>query len=73
MRTRELEGIAGHATSVLPLSQELLAEAGYTKTDLSAVAFGQGPGAFTGIRVACGVAISQTRASMWSWPKMRAT
>jgi tRNA threonylcarbamoyladenosine biosynthesis protein TsaB len=56
VRTRELEGIAGHATSVLPLSQELLAEAGFTKADLSAVAFGQGPGAFTGIRVACGVA-----------------
>jgi tRNA threonylcarbamoyl adenosine modification protein YeaZ len=34
----------------------LLADCGLARGLLSAVAFGQGPGAFTGIRVACGVA-----------------
>jgi tRNA threonylcarbamoyladenosine biosynthesis protein TsaB len=56
VRTRELEGVAGHALSVLPLACELIREQGCSKADLSGVAFGQGPGAFTGIRVACGVA-----------------
>lgn len=53
---RQVEGVSGHAQSVLPLSQALLAEMGYSKADLSCVAFGNGPGAFTGIRVACGIA-----------------
>ncbi len=56
VQTRELEGVAGHALSVLPLAYELISEQGCSKADLSAVAFGNGPGAFTGIRVACGVA-----------------
>ena len=34
----------------------LLADAGVTMQQLDAVAFGAGPGAFTGVRVACGVA-----------------
>lgn len=35
---------------------EVLAENGLGRQSLSAVAFGQGPGGFTGLRVACGVA-----------------
>ena len=54
--TRELEGTAGHAANLLPMVSALLAECGVERSALSAVAFGQGPGAFTGIRVACGVA-----------------
>ncbi|AOU91636.1 ribosomal-protein-alanine acetyltransferase [Achromobacter ruhlandii] len=38
------------------MANELLAEAGLTPGALQAVAFGQGPGGFTGLRVACGVA-----------------
>jgi len=53
---RQVEGVSGHAQSVLPLAQELLAEQGRSKSELSCVAFGNGPGAFTGIRVACGIA-----------------
>jgi tRNA threonylcarbamoyladenosine biosynthesis protein TsaB len=53
---RQIEGVSGHAQSVLPLAAELLAELGRDKSELSCVAFGNGPGAFTGIRVACGVA-----------------
>ncbi|MFZ4711741.1 MAG: tRNA (adenosine(37)-N6)-threonylcarbamoyltransferase complex dimerization subunit type 1 TsaB [Zwartia sp.] len=53
---RQLEGTAGHAANLLPMVSALLAECGVERGSLSAVAFGQGPGAFTGIRVACGVA-----------------
>lgn len=54
--TRSHEGTSGHAMNVLPMAYALLEEAGLTKNQLSAVSFGQGPGAFTGLRVACGVA-----------------
>ncbi len=44
-----------HAQSILPMISEVLAEAGIAKTDLQAIAFGRGPGAFTGLRIAVGV------------------
>lgn len=45
-----------HAERILSMVDELLAKAGIKKTDLGLVAFGAGPGSFTGLRVACGVA-----------------
>ncbi|MFY4256071.1 tRNA (adenosine(37)-N6)-threonylcarbamoyltransferase complex dimerization subunit type 1 TsaB [Achromobacter xylosoxidans] len=53
---REHEGSQEHAERLLPMATELLAEAGLAPGALQAVAFGQGPGGFTGLRVACGVA-----------------
>lgn len=50
------EGSSQHAEHVLPLVDDLLAEAQITRAQLNAVAFGQGPGGFTGLRVASGVA-----------------
>lgn len=45
-----------HSATLLPLVRQLLAEAGVRLADLDAIAFGVGPGAFTGLRVACGIA-----------------
>lgn len=46
----------GGSERLLPWAGELLAEAGVTLKQLDGVAFGAGPGSFTGLRLACGVA-----------------
>jgi tRNA threonylcarbamoyladenosine biosynthesis protein TsaB len=55
---RALERRAGHRHSelALPMLEQLLAGAGWTVAQLEAVAFGAGPGSFTGLRIACGLA-----------------
>ena len=44
-----------HAQQVLPMVQQVLDESGISLADVEAIAFGQGPGAFTGLRIAVGV------------------
>ncbi len=45
-----------HTQFILPMIDELMSEAGLTPGDLNVVAFGRGPGAFTGLRIAASVA-----------------
>jgi tRNA threonylcarbamoyladenosine biosynthesis protein TsaB len=53
---RSLRAGHRHAELVLPEIDGLLARAGIGVGDLHGIAFGAGPGSFTGLRIACGVA-----------------
>ena len=54
--TRYEEPGRGHAEMILPMIDAVLREAGITLRDLDALAVGRGPGTFTGVRIAIGVA-----------------
>lgn len=53
---RESSGVQTHSQTILPMVQSLLAHAGFSLTQCDAIAFGAGPGSFTGVRTACGIA-----------------
>jgi len=45
-----------HTQRILPLVQDILSESGVQLTELNALAFGRGPGSFTGVRIGIGIA-----------------
>lgn len=46
----------GHSEKILTMLDAVMADAGCTLADINVVAFGRGPGSFTGVRIGVGVA-----------------
>lgn len=59
---RHLVGARGHARSLVPLVEELLGELGASAAEVTRIILADGPGSFTGLRVAAALAKGLARA-----------
>ena len=55
-----------HLEEIVPMTAELMKEAGICSSDLAAVAVSRGPGSFTGVRI--GMATAKGLAQVWDKP-----
>lgn len=53
---RSGDGRRAHSELLMPFVREILVASGLGLADVDAIAFGAGPGGFTGLRLACGIA-----------------
>ena len=53
---RDAHAVQRHSELILPMIEDLLVASGLELGQLDGIAFGAGPGSFTGLRIACGVA-----------------
>jgi tRNA threonylcarbamoyladenosine biosynthesis protein TsaB len=53
---RDAHAVQRHSELILPMIEEVLRASGLALAQLHGIAFGAGPGSFTGLRIACGVA-----------------
>jgi tRNA threonylcarbamoyladenosine biosynthesis protein TsaB len=68
-----VSGARRHATTILPLIQELLRRAGSRLDDLEGIVLSDGPGSFTGLRVGASVAkafVHARRLPLWTAPSL---
>lgn len=63
---QQLDAPQQHAQMILPMIEQALADTSIKPQELTALAFGEGPGAFTGLRIAAGVV--QGLALGWNKP-----